>query len=388
MLPATKRLYLSADAFLKPLEQPFVYDRRTDELYELNPEAFAFLDGCRTGRGQSEAEGDFDFTRFCLDEGLLVETGPPPRCPLPARAPSPSLRYLEVHLTARCNLSCRHCYLGEAQKKDLPCPVLRTLLEDFEEFGGRRLLLSGGEPLLYPDFWELNELLADRAYRTVLLSNGSLLNRETVPRLLVQEVQLSLDGLAGGHDRLRGAGSFRQALKALDLLQEDGFDVAVATMVHSGNLEEIDELRRFLVDRGVKEWSVDLPSPAGRLTELDVPPHLAAPYLDLAFGGGTHGAYGELACGSHLAAVSVKGHLVKCGFYASSPGSSLAGGLRRAWEELPKVILADLACHPSCPSLDSCRGGCRYRAEVLDGPGAADPVGCARYGQDGPNNEV
>ncbi len=371
------RLYLAADAFLKPLEQPFVYNRRTDELYELNDEAFAHLDRCRTGAGG----GEVDFTRFCLEEGLLVETGPPARSPLPVRAPSPSLRYLEVHLTARCNLSCRHCYLGEARREDLPWPVLRGIVADFETVGGLRLLLSGGEPLLYPRFWELNDLLADRAYRSVLLSNGSLLDRETVRRLRVQEVQVSLDGLAPGHDLLRGAGNFRRTLEAIDLLREEGLDVAVATMVHAGNLDEMEDLRRLLLERGIREWSVDLPTPAGRLAQVEVPPQVAAPYLDLAFGGGTHGAEGDLACGSHLAAVDVDGRLVKCGFYAGGPGPAVGQGLRRAWEELPKVGLADLACPASCPSLGDCRGGCRYRAEVMARPGAPDPVGCARFGQ-------
>jgi radical SAM protein with 4Fe4S-binding SPASM domain len=347
-------------------------------LYELNPEAFAYLDRCRAG---SAEEADPDFIAFCLAEGILTEAGPAPRSPLPARPPLPSLRYLEVHLTARCNLTCRHCYLGAAQKRDLPWPILQRLLSDFEEVGGLRLLLSGGEPLLYPDFWRLNDLVANRAYRSVLLSNGSLLDRPTVRRLQVQEVQLSLDGLEPGHDLLRGAGSFRRTVAALDLLQEEGLGMAVATMVHAGNLRELADLRQFLLDRGVREWSVDLPTPAGRLAAPEVVPEMAAPYLDMAFGGGTHGAYGELACGSHLAAVAVDGRLVKCGFYAGLPGPAVAQGLRRAWAALPKTTLAGLACHPSCPSLQECRGGCRYRAEILSGPNAPDPVGCARFGQ-------
>jgi MoaA/NifB/PqqE/SkfB family radical SAM enzyme len=67
-------------------------------------------------------------------------------------------------------------------------------------------MLSGGEPLAWPQLWELNERLGEFALRIVLLTNATLLTRELAERLAVQEVQVSLDGLERGHDSLRGAG--------------------------------------------------------------------------------------------------------------------------------------------------------------------------------------
>ena len=107
----------------------------------------------------------------------------------------PSLRYLELMLTESCNLRCRHCYLGEAGEQELPLAAVVQTLTEFQEMQGLRVLLSGGEPLLYSRWQELNERLPEFELRLVLLSNGLLLTDALIQGLNVHEVQLSLDGL-------------------------------------------------------------------------------------------------------------------------------------------------------------------------------------------------
>jgi MoaA/NifB/PqqE/SkfB family radical SAM enzyme len=68
-------------------------------------------------------------------------------------------------------------------------------LEEFEEIQGLRFLLSGAEPLLHPYFWEVNEVLRDYAFRSVLLSKGTLISNEIAKKLRIHEVQISLDGV-------------------------------------------------------------------------------------------------------------------------------------------------------------------------------------------------
>jgi molybdenum cofactor biosynthesis enzyme MoaA len=97
----------------------------------------------------------------------------------------PSLRYLLVHLTGRCNPRCAHCYSSEAGEADLPFDSLRRAFTEFEAGGGLRLLLSGGEPLLQPDFSRIDELLPSLEVRTVLLTNGTLLASALARRLHV-----------------------------------------------------------------------------------------------------------------------------------------------------------------------------------------------------------
>jgi radical SAM protein with 4Fe4S-binding SPASM domain len=375
-------LCLGEHVSLKRLETPYLYDRLADELYEVNDAAFAWLARCDGATPGLAREADAEFLAFLLDESLLSVNPQPRRRQLRWReAPTPSLRYLELMLTDRCNLRCRHCYLGDAGRMDLPLEGVLSLLREFEQMQGLRVLLSGGEPLLYPHFEALNARLRDFELRFVLLTNGTLLAERLRAKLRVQEVQVSLDGLAAGHDLLRGPGAWERAMSGLAAAQEAGLEVSAATMIHRGNLAELEELGRRLITLGVREWSLDAPCAAGRWLEhpeLMATPTEAAPYLDLGFGGSAHGAAAGFACGRHLAAVLPTGQVAKCGLFGERPLGHVSQGLENCWLKLEHLELDRLDCAP-CPHLAECRGGCRFRAGATTAP---DPVMCARFGVD------
>jgi radical SAM protein with 4Fe4S-binding SPASM domain len=242
--------------------------------------------------------------------------------------------------------------------------VLRALKE-FEEIQGLRLLLSGGEPLLHPQFWRVNNLLRDYDFRCVLLSNGTLITKEVAKRLQVHEVQVSLDGMKEGHESLRGRGTFRKALMAIDHLREAGIQVSVATMIHKDNLKEFDSLVGLLQSKEIKEWNVDVPCVEGRLKENEnLCPSLteAGPLLNYGFGGGMHASQESYCCGAHLCAIMPNGHVAKCGLFSREPVGFIDGGLRVCWDRIPRIRLKELTCN--CPVIEECRGGCRYRAKL------------------------
>ena len=110
----------------------------------------------------------------------------------------PSLRYLELQITDRCNLRCRHCYIGENVPKELSVRQITEILKEFEEMQGLRLMITGGEPLLHSSFDALNDVLPDFLIRKVLFTNGLLLNKDLLRRLNVDEIQISIDGLEKG----------------------------------------------------------------------------------------------------------------------------------------------------------------------------------------------
>lgn len=374
-------LALHQGVSLRMLEEPCLYDRVADELYELNQEAWDYLltvDGLTADR---QAAADPDFLAYLMDEGLVeCLQAPTPRPPRVGEQAAPSLRYLELYLTERCNLRCGHCFLGELGRAHLPLPAALRLLDEFDDMGGLRLLLTGGEAVLHPDFWALNESLPTRGFRTVLLSNGTLL-ADIAERLSVQEVQVSLDGLEDAHDRLRGEGAFRRALDGLRAVSAAGRDVSVATTVNSLNRADFPALSRLVSDLGARAWHVDAPSECGTLARnpgLALAPEDAAPLLDYAYGGGVHDAVSGAVCGSHLMAVFADGSAAKCGFYHDEPVGSLDEGLGTLWRRLPREAAADLLC--SCAFLESCHGGCRFRASLYNGIGYPDPVQCCRYG--------
>ena len=373
-------LRLNPRAALKNLESPYLYHIDRDELYEVNEEARDFLlrcDGSERGRDLTD---DAPFVRYCLKEGLLEPL--PHRDPLAVRAadaPLPSLRYLELQLTRRCNLSCAHCYLGHSRPDEMPLDDALSIARQFEEMGGLRLMISGGEPLLHPRLREFIERTEGLRLRRILLTNGTLITAENAGWLGVEEIQFSLDGWQKGHDMLRGDGTFARVMAGIAAAQREGIPVSIATMIHRGNLDEFERLRRFTEEINAFQWGVDILCMAGSLErnrELALPFEEAAPFMEYAFGGGYHGSSDGYACGRHLMAVLPSGMAVKCGFYEERPLGDARKALRGCWESLGHTPLTALEC-AGCPVLKECAGGCRFRADHPLGP---DRAMCAFYG--------
>jgi len=377
-------LRLADKVNLKRLEKPCLYHAGTDELYELTEEAFDLLLLCDGTRTASRLSLPGELFSYCLEEGLLEETASPRPRKLEVGTNSlPSLRYLVLEVTSRCNLRCLHCYLGDAGKEDLDLGAALSVLEEFGSMGGLRLAVSGGEPLLYPFFHQLNRALEGKPYRRVLITNGTLMGELRPSTLNFEEVQFSLDGLEEGHDFLRGAGTFRRTLAAMRDAAAAGLQVSAATVIHRRNLDELPRLGELLREMGAWSWTLEYPVPEGRLRENPgLLPELeeAAGLLELGWGEGMHEGVAQYACGPHLATVLPSGMLVKCDYYPQVSGGEVGEGLRRAWKALPKMGQEGIC--QGCELLPECGGGCRYRAELLRGKGGPDPVACLRRGKE------
>lgn len=387
------RYCLSPHVCLKWLETPSVYHLRTDELYELDESSFDFLKTCSAPDGCSLAEKEF--TDYCVQEGILVADQTVIHRPPVIRSPEPSLRYLELQITDRCNLQCKHCYIdpnsalsysghGEGPDPELfhelsPAQI-HTIFREFEELQGLRVLITGGEPLLHRNFKAINHMLPDFLIRKVLFSNGLLLNRGLLRDLHVDEVQISIDGLEQAHDALRGAGTFARSMESIRLCLDMGFEVSISTMVHADNLHDFDTMEMLFRKMGIRDWTVDVPCISGRLADnkaSQVTPEIGGKYLKYGFGEGLHSGGDGFGCGLHLMSVMADGKITKCTFYADRPVGTVHDGLRECWQKIAPIRLSDLTC--DCAYLASCRGGCRYRAEVLGNACGKDLYRCALY---------
>jgi len=379
----TDFLRLGDGAFLKRLEFPAVYHTVKDELYEVDAAGFHEL-ACCDGTLKVEDSGfPEEFLRFCLEEEILdVSSRSSERRVEIGNNEIPSLRYLMLEVTDRCNLSCSHCYLGDSGDKEMTVQAVEDIVEEFAAMGGLRLMVTGGEPLLHGRFEEINGLVADRPFRSILITNGTLTDERTAGGLSFQEIQVSLDGMESGHDFIRGNGSFRRTLAGLQHIRDAGKEISVATMVHRGNLDELDELRETVEEIGAVAWVLDVPCEAGRMKEsgpeIEAGLDEAAAALERSFGAEQHQPSGEYACGAHLACARVSGVLTKCGFYQEWNGGHVMDGLRDCWLKLPRMRLEELDC--DCEYLHDCGGGCRFRAEAAYGRTAPDPLKCRQFG--------
>ena len=170
--------------------------------------------------------------------------------------------YLQWHITHACNLRCVHCY-QEDYRSHMPRAQLFAALEDFAALISDKNVrpqvnLTGGEPLLHPDFFPLAEEIRRREWRLGVLTNGTLIDEETADRLAALRpvfVQISLDGPPAVHDQIRGAGNFDRAMQGIDRLKARGVRVLVSFTAQKGNASSFAALAKLCRKHNVdKLW--------------------------------------------------------------------------------------------------------------------------------------
>jgi AdoMet-dependent heme synthase len=190
------------------------------------------------------ASRDVRFIRNKLEQyGFLVSGSEPAATPLPR----PETVFF--HLTSRCNLSCVHCYVSDAQhpkRAQLPGSLVRRIIDELKSLDGASIVLSGGEPLLHQELWEIIQYASGKV-GVQLLTNGTLIDQKWAEFLshMRVRVQISIDGSKDAiHDQVRGKGSFNRALQGLKYLQAAGIGTRInfSTTVMNQNLDDLPNI--------------------------------------------------------------------------------------------------------------------------------------------------
>jgi len=281
---------------------------------------------------------------------------------------------------------------------DFPFEDLRKLIREFYELQGLKLVLTGGEPLIYSHLKELLVFLKDIPFIKIMLSNGILFKEKPELINLLRdnyfEIFISIDGLEESHNDFRDANCYKDILESIKLLIKEGITVSINTMVHKQNLNEFDEMYKLFQSLGkIKNWSIDIPT-----FDNSTPQSIRKKYaISSEEGGQILNDYGwgeyhssrsyDFACGSNIIAIDVLGVVTKCGFfYDENVGNVLELGLKKSWELIQEHLnwkISDLECFKlKCEHLDACRGGCRYRAYQATGNVlGVDSYKCAQFGK-------
>jgi MoaA/NifB/PqqE/SkfB family radical SAM enzyme len=159
---------------------------------------------------------------------------------------------MQVALTYRCNLKCKICHLKQLlpQEEELAQAQVEKLLDGAVALGVKELVLTGGEPLLRSDIFDICRYAAVRGLKTVLTTNGTLLDEDVSKKLAdsgVAHVHISMDGLKATHDHLRGSGTFGKIVEGIGFLNEFRFkkrffSLGVACTVMDVNAGELSKI--------------------------------------------------------------------------------------------------------------------------------------------------
>jgi len=185
-------------------------------------------------------------------------------------------------LTRSCALACRHCR-AEAQPKPHPDELTTEeafhVVDQIAELTPPVLVLTGGDPMMRRDLFEITEYAISKGLRTsVSPTTTALTTKERLGRLQdlgIQMIHISLDGATEEtHDAFRGfTGTYQRAMDTLGFLKELGIGVQVGTTVTTTNLHELPRMAELMAEHGVRMWSLFflVPTGRGRIDEMITP---------------------------------------------------------------------------------------------------------------------
>jgi radical SAM protein with 4Fe4S-binding SPASM domain len=187
------------------------------------------------------------------------------------------------NVTRECNMKCEHCYINATEKKidnELTTQEAKELMDQIYQVSRPLLILSGGEPLLRPDIFELIQYGSTKGLKMGLGSNGSLIDDDVARKLKeagIATVSISLDSnIPEQHDEFRGvAGSWEKAVQACKALRKNNVLVQVNTTLTQQNYNQIDDIMSLAEGIGVENFHLFFLVPTGRGTKLtDISPQM------------------------------------------------------------------------------------------------------------------
>jgi heme b synthase len=330
-------------------------------------------------------------------------------------------KWIAWEITRRCNLHCIHCRSSSGIEvkghPDFTTDEAFRIIDDIVSYAKPVVVLSGGEPLVREDVFEIARYGSDRELRMCLATNGTLVSDETCEQIKssgIQIVSLSLDGSEERvHDDFRSQkGAYAGTIKAADLFRKHGIEFIVNSSFTKRNQEEIPKVYRLAKDLGATAWYMFMIVPTGRGEEimdelisredydeildwhydmeknedaLLVRPTCAPHYYrvvlqkskeegeklkrrSLKFS--TGGAKGCIA-GQLICLIDVDGNVLPCSYFPKPAGNIREKSFKEIWEN--SELFRDLRNFKaykgkcgSCEYLHVC-GGCRARAYAVYG---------------------
>ncbi|MEE8167785.1 MAG: heme b synthase [Candidatus Hydrothermarchaeales archaeon] len=186
-------------------------------------------------------------------------------------------RLIAWEVTGRCNLNCVHCRASASSRIDpneLSLEEITATIDNITSFCNPILILTGGEPLVRKDVFDIARYGTDKGMRVVVGTNGTLLTPSVVKKLMdagVKRVSISIDcAYAEEHDSFRGMkGAYERSLKGIEACKEAGLEFQINTTVTKRNLDQLEHIFDQVVKLGAVAHHIFLLVPTGRGKALE-----------------------------------------------------------------------------------------------------------------------
>ena len=175
------------------------------------------------------------------------------------------------NLIRRCNLACKHCYSISADTDfpgELSTQEVYKVMDDLKAFKVPVLILSGGEPLLRPDIFDISRRAKAMGFYVGLSTNGTLIDEDMIDRIAgigYDYVGISIDGIRETHDRFRRLdGAYEASMQAIRLCHARGIKVGMRFTMTQDNAHELPELLDLMESEGIDKFYLSHLNYAGR----------------------------------------------------------------------------------------------------------------------------
>jgi heme b synthase len=190
----------------------------------------------------------------------------------PDQDDTPALRLVAWETTRNCNLNCVHCRAAATcgpYEGELDTRAALTLLDQIAEVAKPIIILTGGEPLLRNDIFEIAKYGDSKGMRMVMAPNGTLVTAEIAAKMAasgIQRISVSLDGsTAQSHDAFRGVqGAYEGALQGIANAKAAGIQFQINTTITKTNLDQIPKILELAESLGAVAHHIFLLVPTGR----------------------------------------------------------------------------------------------------------------------------
>ncbi|MEE8401586.1 MAG: methyltransferase domain-containing protein [Candidatus Hydrothermarchaeaceae archaeon] len=185
------------------------------------------------------------------------------------------LSELWIHVSNACNLSCQHCLVSAAPggEEGISTEEWRRVIKDALKLGVKRFFITGGEPLMRDDIFELLGTMVKGGAEIVILTNGTLLKGSILKRLVKLgpekvKIQVSLDGSSPKtNDKIRGKGSFKSAVEGIKNAVKAGFKPTISTTLMCINADDVPNITKLASKLGVEYHHLLFSHQRGRAAE-------------------------------------------------------------------------------------------------------------------------
>ncbi|MFH1239768.1 MAG: radical SAM protein [Candidatus Diapherotrites archaeon] len=301
--------------------------------------------------------------------------------------------YVQWLATHDCNYSCAHCgtSAGKALKDELTTNEIKKVIEDMGEMGVKLLSVTGGEPLLRKDLFEMLHLAKSKGMHVGFVTNGSLVSKykKEIKELEPYSMMVSIDGIKETHNFLRGnEAHFDKSIEAVEFFNKINVPiVSIATTVNKKNLNELEELKKIVMTSGATHWRINIAIPEGRAKDKDwmqlnddelrqlfefIKKTKGEFNIEICEGAGYLGKLDKdlrkmpffCGCGWNTFTIMANGYVMGCPIFENqeelSEGNVRQNSIKEIWEnkfERFRNLQLDETCN-SCNNVNACRGGC------------------------------